>query len=217
MADNRVVWPGLAGVMHGLHYQETVLQKLVQISLVLVIALFFSLLGLLFFALKENEPIYFGMNQQMQILPMYPLHQPMYTDAAITSFAAQAATTLFNLDFLHWREQLMSQRSYFSKKAYLSYRQSLKDEGHLTILSQYKALMHGVVRGMPLIVASGVLDKRMTWEVEIPFALAYETSTKVLSEQNVLIRMRIQRMATSEYVRGIAIVQLIVESGGSYL
>ena len=70
--------------------------------------------------------------------------------------------------------------------------------------------MHGTTHGVPIIVASGLLNQRMTWEVEIPFSLAYETSERVLSEQQFVISMRIQRMSTAEYVKGIAISQLIV-------
>ena len=101
-------------------------------------------------------------------------------------------------------------RKYFTKSAYLSFGQSLKDEGHLTILKQYRALMHGVVKGMPIIVAKGNIDHRLTWEVEVPLQLAYETSEKVLSNQQYVLTMRVQRMSTAEYVQGIAISQLVV-------
>ncbi|MCR4666519.1 MAG: DotI/IcmL family type IV secretion protein [Desulfovibrio sp.] len=210
--ESLVFRPGFRGVVHGLAFQEAVLRKLVLLLFVMALVILLLLAGLLCFALREEHPLYFGVNQEMQVIPMYPLNEPMYTDGALTSWAAQAATALFNLDFLHWREQLASQREYFTKEAFVSYRRSLADEGHLRVLSQYKALMHGVVHGMPTIVAAGVLDGRMTWEVEVPFTLAYETSSKVLSEQNVVLCMRIRREATSEYVKGIAIVQLVVEA-----
>ncbi|MBQ7606763.1 MAG: DotI/IcmL/TraM family protein [Desulfovibrionaceae bacterium] len=211
--DNRVRWLGLPGVLHGIRYQEVVVQKLLAICLILSLLFVICFSAFLFLALREEKPVYFGVNQEMQILPLYPLDEPMYTDAAVTAWAAEAASSIFNLDFLNWREQIAGNRRFFTQKAFISFRRSLKDEGHLAILSQYRALMHGVP-GIPLIVAAGVLKNRMTWELEIPFRLAYETSDKVLSEQDFIITMRIQRMSTAEYVKGIAISQMIVTKKG---
>jgi len=201
---------GLDGVVVGIQHYASLCRKLWRLSFCLLLALLLALAGLLWLALREEPPVYFGVNQQMQIMPMYPLSDPLYTDAALTSWAAQTAVTIFNLDFLHWREQLAASRSLFTKQAYLGFRRSLKDEGHLRILSQYRALMHGIISGMAVIVAKGMLDHRLTWEVEVPFQLAYETSERVLSRQSFLIIMRIQRVSTAEYVKGIAISQLIV-------
>ncbi|MBQ7617388.1 MAG: DotI/IcmL/TraM family protein [Desulfovibrio sp.] len=201
---------GLDGVLTGLGFQEFLLRRL-ALSCVLLISLLALCLGTtLYLSLRENKPVYFGLNQEMQVLPLYPLSEPLYTDAALTSFANQAASAIFTLDFLHWREQLAALRIYFTKRAYLDYRKSLRDEGHLGILTQYRALMHGATLGVPIIVASGLLDQRMTWELEIPFALSYETSERILSEQKFILSMRIQRMSTAEYVKGIAICQLVV-------
>ena len=201
---------GLDGVVHGIRHYEAMSRKLLKLCLLLLLTLLLSLGGLLTLALREKQPVYFGVNQEMQIMPMYPLSEPLYTDAALTSWAAQTAIAIFNLDFLHWREQLAQSRSAFTKKAYLGFRRSLTDEGHLRILAQYRALMHGIIAGMPVIVAKGLLDERMTWEVEVPFELAFETSDKVLSRQSFLISMRIQRVSTAQYVKGIAICQMIV-------
>ncbi|MCR5815088.1 MAG: DotI/IcmL family type IV secretion protein [Desulfovibrio sp.] len=201
---------GLEGVVYGIGHYAGMSRKLLHLCLLLLFAFVLSLSGLLVLALREEHPVYFGVNQEMQIMPMYPLSEPLYSDAALTSWAAQTAIAIFNLDFLHWREQLAASRSAFTKKAYLGFRRSLQDEGHLRILSQYRALMHGIIAGMPVIVAKGMLENRMTWEVEVPFALAFETSDRVLSRQSFLISMRIQRVSTAEYVKGIAICQMIV-------
>ncbi|MBQ7584636.1 MAG: DotI/IcmL/TraM family protein [Desulfovibrionaceae bacterium] len=203
-------YQGLEAVGHGLIYQEYLNTKLVKVALSLVLSLGLCLVGLLALALKENHPVYFGMNQAMQILPMYPLKEPMHTDQALKSWAAQATIDIFNLDFVHYREQLGHMRQYFTKKAFQSFSGSLKTEGHLKILAQYRALMHGVCTGPPIIVAQGILDNRMTWELEVPFQLAYETSEKILSNQHFTVRLRIQRVSTAEYVQGLAISQMIV-------
>ena len=209
-----VQFQGLEGVGYGLFFQEQMNRKLLLLTMVLGITLAIALCAIVWLALAETKPVYFGVNQEMQIIPMYPLEEPMYTDAALKSWAAQAAREIFNLDFLNWREQLSNARTFFTKRAYLSFAKSLKEEGHLKLLSQYRALMHGVLQGTPIIVAAGVLNKRMTWELEVPFQLAYETSEKVLSHQSFIISMRIQRVSTAEYVQGIAISQLVVAREG---
>lgn len=201
---------GLDGVLHGILYYEDLQKKLCCCTALALLLVLIALPGLLYLSLREQKPVYFGMNQEMQILPLTPLNEPLHTDAAIAAWAAEAATAIFNLDFLHWREQLTKNRSYFTKKAYVSFRKALEDEGHIRILTQYRALMHGVPQGMPIITAQGLLNNRKTWELELPFRLAYETSEKILSQQRFTITLRIQRMSTAEYVKGIAIDQIVV-------
>ncbi|MBQ9536391.1 MAG: DotI/IcmL/TraM family protein [Desulfovibrionaceae bacterium] len=207
--DQILFWD-LNDVGHGLIYQEHLNRKLTAACVYLSVTLCIMLLTLSYFAFARPEPVYFGVNQAMQILPMYPLHEPMHTDQALKSWAAQATIDIFNLDFVHYREQLANSRQYFTKQAFLSFHKSLHDEGHLKILAQYRALMHGVCTGPPIIVAQGVLENCMTWELEVPFQLAYETSEKILSNQHFIVRLRVKRVSTAEYVQGLAITQMIV-------
>ena len=212
----KIHFAGLEEVGHGLLYQEQINTRLTKLCLVLSITLICAIVVIGYLGLREVKPVYFATNQAMQLVAMTPLDRPIQTDQALKSWAAQAVVDIFNLDFVHYPKQVANLRHYFTKEAYVSFRKSLSDEGHIKILKQYRAVMHGVCSGPPVIIAQGLLDNRMTWELDIPFQLAYETSEKVLSNQKLNIRLRLQRVSTSEYVSGLAITQLVVGHESKY-
>ena len=208
--NEKMYFANLENLGHGLLYQEKINERLTKVCLYLSSLLIVSIGIIGFLALREVKPVYFATNQAMQLVAMTPLDQPLQTDQALKSWAAQAMIDIFNLDFVHYKRQVADLRRYFTKEAFISFRKSLKDEGHLKILQQYRAVMHGVCTGPPVITAQGVLDNKMTWELNVPFQLAYETSEKVLSNQKLNIRLRLKRVSTAEYAAGLAITQLIV-------
>lgn len=210
--DKSETTAGALGVYESIDFLKKTSCTYIKIIAGLVAALLISLGGNVAFIVAEKPPVYFGLNHEMALLPMRPLSEPMITDAALKSWAAQAVTDIFNMDFVDWKSRISSARQYFSKQAFLGYANSLDKEGHIATLRQYRAIMHGVLSGTPVITASGVLKGVRTWEMEIPFILAYETSERTLSSQNFIVQLRIQRVSTAEYPKGIAISQLTISS-----
>jgi len=190
----------LRSVNHGL------LKALIIVSAVLVV----SVAGNIVQLATEKPPVYFGLTQEMSLLPMLPLSSPMVNDAALKSWVATAVSDMFNMDFVNWRERISNARQYLTRKAFLGFAESLDKEGHLATIKQYRAVMHGVVSGPPVIVASGEISGVRTWELEVPFSLSYETSAEVLSAQKFVVSLRVQRVSTAEYPKGIAISQLLI-------
>lgn len=205
---------GAAYVFESITYLKESSAKMLKIIFCLGIALIVSLAGNALQFFMEKEPVYFGLNEEMALLPMHPLHEPMVNEAALKSWASEAATDAFNMDFLDWRKQLSNSRKYFTPDAFKGFAQSLDKEGHIKTLEQYRSIMHGVPTGTPVITASGVLNGIRTWELEIPFMLNYETSDKTLASQQFFIKMRVRRVPTTEYPKGIAISQLTISRTG---
>jgi len=69
--------------------------------------------------------------------------------------------------------------------------------------------MHSIPAGTPMLLRSGVLRGVMTWEFELPLRMNYETSQRRISGQTVNIVCRVQRMPVTNYVRGVAITQMV--------
>jgi hypothetical protein len=166
--------------------------------------------------LFRPRPVYFALDQDMQLLPMTPLSEPLVNDAALEAWLAAAVTDAFNMDFVNWRQRLANARQYFSDGAFEGYLASLDTEAHIKVLTQYKAIMHAIPASPPLIVQRGVVGAPgvMTWDLQLELIVNYETSAKRIASQKVDVACRVQRMPTTEYPAGIAIVQLVAKTGG---
>lgn len=213
--NSNAQFAGIANVMDSLAYHKRNATWMLKILFGMGIALCLSLAGNAVLLLTEKEPVYFGLNQQMALLPMHPLSEPMVNEAALKSWSAEVATDIFNMDFLNWRNRISNARKYFTDDAFIGFAQSLDKEGHIKTLQQYRSIMHGIPTGAPIITASGILKGVRTWEMEIPFMLNYETSEKTLASQRFFIKMRIRRVPTTEFPSGIAISQMTISQNSA--
>lgn len=206
---------GIPGVLEAISYLKKNSAQMLKIMIIMGIALCVSLAGNVILLLAEKEPVYFGLNHEMALLPMHPLSEPLVNDAALKSWASEAATDMFNMDFLNWRQRISNARKYLTNDAFKGFAQSLDKEGHIKTLQQYRSIMHGIPTGTPVITAQGILKGVRTWDMEIPFMLNYETSERTLATQKFFIKLRVRRVPTSEYPRGIAISQLTISQSSS--
>lgn len=200
---------GALGVLENIDELRGALQRSQKTTLALAIGLVVGLVLIAALLLIRPKPVYFGMTEEMQLLPMTPLSEPLMNDAALKAWLAGAITDSFNMDFLNWREQLGNARQYFSKEAFNGFALALDSEGHLDLLQQRRAIMHVVPAGAPILVNSGLLRGVMTWDFEMPVILNYETSSQRIASQRINVHARVQRVSTTEYTRGVAITQIV--------
>lgn len=200
---------GAQNTMESLSWYRDTAQKSQKLNILLSLILLLSLTanGLLLFF--RPAPVYFGMTADLRLLPMPPLSSPIMSDAALKSWVAEAITTSFNLTYVDWRKQLSACRGFFSEQHFAQFAQTLVDEGHIPLLEQKKAIMHAIPTGTPTIVKSGVLKGIRTWEIEVPLLVTYETSAGRVASNNLVVVVRVQRMPTTDYERGVAITQLV--------
>ena len=203
---------GVVDVLENIWFFKNALKKSQKTNMILCAVLAISISLNCALALIRPKPVYFGMTEEMQLLPMIPLSQPVMNDAALKAWFAAAVTDSFNMDFVNWRDRLSNSRQYFSKSAFSDFALALESEGHLGLLTQYRALMHVAPVGAPILVNSGQLKGVLTWDIEMPILLNYETSKQRLSSQRVIVSARVQRVPTTDYVRGVAITQLVTVS-----
>lgn len=210
--DEKPMVAGALGVVDSIAHLRDTSRHMLKIIFVMGAALTASVILNIGLIVTEKEPVYFGLNHDMTLLPMHSLAEPMVNDAALKSWASAAITDIFNMDFLNWRSRISSARQYFTDDAFKGFAQSLDKEGHIQTLNQYRSIMHGTPTAAPVVTASGVLKGVRTWDMEIPFTLNYETSEKTLASQRFFVKLRIRRVPTTEYPKGIAISQLTISS-----
>ena len=199
-----------ADIVHrSISFLESSLKQSQKISLALGISLFVSLVGngiQLFF---QPKPEIIGMTQNMDVLKITALEEPMINEPALKSWLVSALTDSLNMDFLNWQERLLNARQYFSKDAFTGFATSLDSGGNIPLLKQHRAILHAVVTGAPLLNYAGKYKGVMTWDFDVPMLLNFETSAQRIQSQKIIVTVRVQRVDTREYPRGVAIVQII--------
>lgn len=215
LADNRadsgadLPLAGALGCAESLVSLRRALRSAQKTGLVLALANVLCFAALCVTLLTRPEPVYFGMSQEMKLLPMTPLSAPIMNEASLKNWVAQAVTLSFNLDYVHWKRQLNEVRRFFTRQAFVRFATSLDKEGHLDLIRQQRALMHAVVQGTPVMTRSGVVQGTLLWEFEIPLLVTYETSAGRISNNAVTVVCQVQRVPATDYPQGVALTSLV--------
>lgn len=200
---------GAGEVFASLAYYKSALRASQKLCLVLAALACFGLAAGLAAVLLKPDPVYFGMSQDMKLLPMTPLDRPVMNEAALKNWVAGAVSASFNLDYLNWRSQLTNLRAYFTPEAFTAFAVSLDKEGHLPLLRQRRALMHSVVQGTPVLTRSGVVRGTLVWEFEVPLLVTYETSRGRISNSSVTVVCQVRRMPAADCPAGVALSSVV--------
>ncbi len=200
---------GSMEISESIAYYKSALRSAQKMCLIMGCISAFCIVSMTVSLVSKEPPIYFGMSQDMKLLPMVPLSKPILNDTALKNWVGEAISASFNLNFQDWRQQLSSARQYFTKTAFTKFSNSLDREGHLPLLQQQRALMHSVVQGTPVLTRSGIVSGVMIWEFEVPLLISYETSKGRIADNAVIVVCQVQRVPTTDYPRGVALSSIV--------
>jgi intracellular multiplication protein IcmL len=208
------VMQGMADVVENVSLYRRALRSSQRSNFICVCLLAVLLAACIVLAMTRPKPVYFGMSQEMTLLPMVPLNEPLVSDAALESWLSKAITEAFNMDFLNYRERLAHAREYFTDDAFKGYLASLDNEKHLAVLRQFKAIMRAIPSSPPIVVRRGEMLGVMTWDLEMSVIVNYETSAKRIASQGIAVQCRVRRVPTTDFPQGIAIAQMVMTTEG---
>jgi intracellular multiplication protein IcmL len=141
---------------------------------------------------------------------MPPLSEPAISDQALLNWTSQAVTSALSLDFLHWRQKLMETRKNFDSKGFESFVRSLEAEGHLKKIQSERLVLSCVTAEAPVIISSAIVNGKMSWKLEMPVIISYQSSTGVNATQRLLAELLLERTETYRNPRGVVIKQLVL-------
>ncbi len=176
------------------------------LGIALIISL--GLNGILFFA--QPKPKYFASSNDGKIIELIPLDRPSLTQAGLLNWTSEVITDLLSLNFLHWKGQLTESRKYFEAKAFKSVIKSMQANGIIASIEEKRLNVSATISKAPVIVASGVVQGRATWKIEVPIVVSYESSRGVEITQKLLATVLVHRTNTAVQPRGVEIKQLIL-------
>lgn len=169
---------------------------------------------------RPVETRYFATSNDGRIVTLRPLDAPLLSRLAITSFATDAATRLYTLDFARWRSDMNRARADLLPGAYQDWAQSVQQSLLPSIIHE-RLIASAAPRSAPIILGQGVMGNagpftgRYGWSVRVRLIVSY-LGVQGTTTQHVTVRMLIVRVNPDTYPRGVAIGHLtIAQSRGA--
>lgn len=184
--------------------------KLMQSNLTIGIALLISvtLNAVLIWAIFQKDRDYFATDSG-RLVRLAPTSEPAWSQDDATAFGSQALTRAFNLDFVHYREQVSAVAPLFSEDGHASYVEALNNSNILDALKKDRMNLTATV-GAGVVVRRGRLnDGTWFWTTQYPVRLRLVGQTNSRPEQPFVFEITIQRVDPRLKPVGMEIRQII--------
>jgi hypothetical protein len=174
---------------------------------VLIIAVLFFILSYIFITTPQSK--YFLTNTNGQIFLSQPIDKPIYTNAQISDWTAQAVIRAFDFNFINYRHQLYSSRGFFTQNGYQIFidqmqrlfisNVTLKKFSTKLSLCDIATIDKSVSRAVNI---DGIT--RYVWLITLPVYLQLQNSGESIAIAAKIL-VKVQRMSDLEYLGGLAI------------
>lgn len=186
------------------------LYLLLLIFSVVIIAVLLFTLSYIFITKPESK--YFLTNTNGQIFLSQPINKPLYSNAQINDWTAQAVIRAFDFNFVNYRYQLFNSRGFFTPEGYNIFSEQVQNLFIPKIISgKFSAKLSlcdiaTIDKSVSRVVNINGVD-RYIWLITLPVYIQLKNS-----EQSFLIvakiMAKVQRMSDLEYLGGLAIDDL---------
>jgi intracellular multiplication protein IcmL len=184
----------------------------VAVKLMAAMAVALALQGALLVHLgfRDKETLFFAATPDLRLIELQALTEPTLTPQALLNWTADVVCGTLSLDFLHWKRKLMDMRGNFDPDGFASLVGSLEEGGHLEKIKRERLSLSAGLSEAPVIVSQGTVGGRMTWKVEMPLVISYQSSAGVVATQRVLAEVWVERVPASQNPRGVQVRQLVL-------
>lgn len=195
---------------------------LLVFSITIIVALLF-ILSYIF--VTKPQPKYFLTNQNGQIFLSQPIDKPIYSNAQINDWTAQAVIRAFDFNFINYNHQLINTKGFFTDNGYQIFMDQIqklfipkvttgKFSAKLS-LCDIVTIDKSVSR---VVNVNGV--NRYVWLLTLPVYIKLQNSNETFTIVTKILA-KIQRMSDLEYLGGLAIddiriIQPVVLERGTY-
>jgi intracellular multiplication protein IcmL len=163
-----------------------------------------------FLLIRGEKVRYFSVTPDLRVLEMESLEEPYINSQGLLNWVGDVITRAMSLDFLQWKRKLMDLRSEFDSQGYQSFVKSLETGGHIEKIVTERLNLSTVLSEAPVIVSQGVLKGKMTWKIEMPIIVTYQSSNGVEATQKLLAEIIVERVNPAVNPKGVVIRQLIL-------
>lgn len=165
--------------------------------------------SILYRYLNPPSPQYFATNAQYQLIKWHPLTDPVVDDNYVLQWVSNAVQQAFNLDFIHWRQQLQAASNNFTPSGWHWFLSAFKQSGDLDSLVNLQMVSDATITGAPVIQYQAVLGDRYIWKIELPLLVTYVSAKHATIRQPFKVTVIVQRVSVEDNPQQIAINQFL--------
>lgn len=138
------------------------------------------------------------------------LTQPYIHQAALLTWANEAAVAAYTFNFVNYNTQFKSISNYFTPEGWKAFHDKLTQSDIFKSMIDKKLLVTAVTTKAPIILKQEVVNGHYSWRVQMPLLVTYQSPTE-FTHENLMVTMLIERTAPYEGIKGIGVVELMAE------
>ena len=190
-------------------YYRTNYRRILGLIIILVWVALGQVFVLSYLGLRVPQPDYYVTSDNGNTIPVQPLDRPIVSDKYVVEWSALAIRSAYNLDFVHWHDQLAKTAIYFTPEAFQRFKDALDASKVTEQLESSKLISSAVVTSSPVILNKGTLNGRYFWKIKMPLLVTY-TSASSGSKSSLIVTLLVSRVPSLETPKGIQIISLNV-------
>lgn len=118
-------------------------------------------------------------------------------NALVLYWAKQSIESMFDYDYVHYRNVIEQARMYFTAQGHENFIQALIDSKNLETVKARSAVVIPLVTGPVKLISTYMYYDHFAWEVEVPLRLTYESASNPIPIiQNLKAKLSIARVST---------------------
>lgn len=208
---------GLGVVVERNEYYRDGYRVLLSVSIMQAMVIVILLL-LMFYVVHVNqkENVYFATREDGSLIQMVPVTDPNLSTAAVTAWAAQAATEVMTFGPSDYRRRLQESSRNFTRLGWQNFVTALEKSGTFDAITGRLQNITAAPAGAPVITEEGTKigpngRPRYEWRVELPLVVTFEGGGARRSDR-LIVNMLIVRVPTLESPNGIGIEQWVARN-----
>ena len=180
-------------------YRKVLLSLILSIfSIILLVS------AIIYIAVNPPKPRYFATYSNGSLAPMIPLDQPNMSVSSLLQWVTSSVVSVNTFDFVNYRDQLQKASEFFTAEGWQAYLTALQSSRNLDAVIQKKLTVTAVATGAPVIVRQWLENGVMTWQIQLPVLITYQSASNYVPQNNIII-LKVQRISTLLSPNGIGI------------
>ena len=135
-----------------------------------------------YFAFYPSKPQYFATTADGRMIRVHQLSDPVVPDDFVLQWTADAVSKAFDMDFIHWREQLQSASNNFTPDGWQYFINALESTNDLKTLVNLQMVSSGKVLSAPQVIQKAIIDGHYAWKIKMPILLTFTSASNVINQ-----------------------------------
>jgi intracellular multiplication protein IcmL len=195
------------------YYRDGFYKILVAIALIVFAILLLCATSLYLF-LSKPRPVDFAVGKEFRVLADVPITQAYLPEADLIQWVSEAVPSSFNLDFIHYMDQIKHSAQYFTSEGWKTFLDILNIYANYNTISNNKLVVTATPTSAPFIINQQVYQGRYSWWVQMSINLV-SSSYQSSSSQPLTLQIFVVRVPTLNNLSGVGIQNVILSMGAN--